>query len=155
MSLWKQWVWPDVSLRRHAAGAIQEAFWVTLCLSAYRLVWAFILYFSGEAKDGPVRLLLAGLCFGVLAAGLFFRSRVAAFLAFSLYALESFVTMLTHPGWLALSILIFLALVAGIRGTLAYHRFPPKPKDLPSVEQSFQSLKSPPPSADDSVTPHP
>src|SRR5258708_31865151 len=43
MSLLKQWLWPDVSLRRQAQSAIQEAFIVTLAIAAYRLLWVLIL----------------------------------------------------------------------------------------------------------------
>ena len=153
MNLFRQWIWPDVSLRRNAQGAAQEAFWVTLCLSAYRLLWAFILYLSADDNGWSMRLLVAGLCFAIFAVGLFFRSRTAAFLAFGFYTTESFVDLLRHPQWLALSALVALALFAGVRGTLAYHRFPPKPKDLPSVEQSFQSLKQTAPSSENSSTP--
>ncbi|HET7108614.1 MAG TPA: hypothetical protein VFI38_17500 [Candidatus Acidoferrum sp.] len=153
MNLFRQWIWPDVSLRRNAESAAQEAFWATLCLSAYRFLWAFILYLSGDDHGWSMRLLVAGLCFAIFAVGLFFRSRIAAFLAFGLYAAESFVDLLRHPQWLALSALVALALFAGVRGTLAYHRFPPKPKDLPSVEQSFQSLKTAPSSEDSSTPP--
>jgi hypothetical protein len=36
MSLLRQWLWPDVSLRRQAEAAIQEAFWITLAVAAYK-----------------------------------------------------------------------------------------------------------------------
>jgi hypothetical protein len=145
MSLLKQWLWPDVSLRRQAQSATQEAFLVTLAIAAYRLAWVLIVYL----RDSENRLnwggLFDGLCFSALGVGLYFRSRTAAVLSFGLYVAEFlYNSVMVRPQNPIIPALIGLALFAGIRGSFAYQKLPPKPKDLPTIEQSFRSVKPAP-----------
>jgi hypothetical protein len=149
VSLLKQWLWPDVSLRRQAQGAIQEAFWITVALSAYKLIWVLILFLrdSDAGLNSGLNLggLVEGLCFALFALGLHFRSRIAAVLSFSFYVLDFiYVFVMVRPHLPILPALIALGLFAGVRGTFAYHRLPPKPQDLPTIEQSFRSVKPAP-----------
>ena len=145
MSLAKQWIWPDVSLRRNAQSAIQEAFLVTLAIAAYRLVWVLIVYL----RDSEIGLnwggLLDAFCFAALGVGLYFRSRTAAVLSFGLYVAEFFYkSVMVRPQNPIVPAVIALALFAGIRGSFAYQKLPPKPKDLPTIEESFQSVNPAP-----------
>jgi hypothetical protein len=145
MSLAKQWIWPDVSLRRNAQSAIQEAFLVSLAIAAYRLAWVLIVYL----RDSEIALnwggLLDGCCFAALGVGLYFRSRTAAVLSFGLYVAEFFYnSVMVRPQNPIVPAMIALALFAGIRCSFAYQKLPPKPKDLPTIEQSFRSVKPAP-----------
>jgi hypothetical protein len=145
MSLFKQWLWPDVSLRRQAQGAIQEALWITLALAAYRFIWVLILFLRDSDAGLNFGGLFEGLCFATFAFGLHFRSRIAAVLSFSFYVLDFiYVFVMVRPHLPILPALIALGLFAGVRGTFAYHRLPPKPQDLPTIEQSFRSVKPAP-----------
>jgi hypothetical protein len=142
VSLLKQWLWPDVSLRRQAQGAIQEAFWITLALAAYKLIWVLILFLRDPDASLNLGGLFEGFCFASFAFGLHFRSRIAAFLSFSFYVLDFiYVFVMVRPQIPILPALIALGLFAGLRGTFAYHRLSPKPQDLPTIEQSFRSVK--------------
>jgi hypothetical protein len=145
MSLLKQWLWPDVSLRRQAQSAIQEAFLVTLAIAAYRLMWVLIPYLRDSESGLNWGGLLDGLCFSALGVGLYFRSRTAAVLSFSLYVAEFLYNfVIVGPQNPIIPALIGLALFAGIRGSFAHQKLPPKPKDLPTIEQSFRSVKPAP-----------
>jgi len=145
MSLLKQWLWPDVSLRRQAQSAIQEAFLVTLAIAAYRLAWVLIAYLRDAESGLNWGGLLAGLCFSALGVGLYFRSRAAAVLSFGLYVAEFlYNSVMVRPQNPIVPAVIALALFAGIRGSFAYQKLPPKPKDLPTIEQSFRSVKPAP-----------
>jgi hypothetical protein len=142
MSLAKQWIWPDVSLRRNAQSAIQEAFLVSLAIATYRLAWVLIVYL----RDSEIGLnwggLLDSLCFSALGVGLYFRSRTAAVLSFGLYVGEFFYSsIMGHPQNPIIPGVVTLALVAGVRGAVAYQKLPPKPQGLPTIEESFRSVK--------------
>jgi hypothetical protein len=142
MSLLKQWLWPDVSLRRQAQGAIQEAFLVTLAIAAYRLLWVWIVYLRDSESGLNWGGLLDSLCFSALGVGLYFRSRTAAVLSFGLYVAEFlYNSVMVRPQNPVIPGVVALALFAGIRGSFAYQKLPPKPKDLPTIEQSFRSVK--------------
>ena len=145
MSLLKQWLWPNVSLRRQAQGAIQEAFLVTLAIAAYRLVWVLIVYLRDSESGLNWGGLLDGLSFAVIGVGLYFRSRTAAVLSFGLYVAEFlYNSVMVRPQNPIIPGVVALALFAGIRGSFAYQKLPPKPKDLPTIEQSFRSVKPTP-----------
>ena len=144
MNLLRQWLWPDVSLRRSAQGAIDEAFWVAVAVSTYRFTFVLIAYLRDSEKVLPLGLLLFALCLALCAVGIHLRSRIAALLAFTLYTLEFFLNLLAGDlGGLIISVLIALALLAGVRGAFAYHKLPAKPQDLPSLAESFRSVKGP------------
>ena len=143
MNLVRQWLWPDVSLRRHAQGAIEEAFWVALAVAAYRFTSTLILYLRDSENGLSLRLLLSAVCFALFALGIHLRSRVAVILAFSFYTLELLYNLFAgHFAGLVISVLVGLALLAGVRGSVAYHKLPPRPENLPSLVDSFRSVKS-------------
>jgi hypothetical protein len=145
MSLLKQWLWPDVTLRRQAEGAIQEAFWITLALAAHRFIWVLILFLRDSDAGLNLGGLFEGFCFASFALGLHFRSRIAAVLSLSFYVLDFiYIFLMVRPQIPFLPALIALGLFAGVRGTFAYHRLPPKPQDLPTIEQGFRSVKPAP-----------
>lgn len=83
--------------------------------------------------------------YGGLAFGIRRRSRVVAILALIVFIAERLLlgTAMAFPN---LTLLAFgsLLLVNGVRGTLAYHKFPPLPANIPTVEQSFQAFAKEP-----------
>ena len=86
--------------------------------------------------------MLVAVCFAGFAIGLHSRSRVAAILAFGFYILDLLYSVFTgHLAGLIISILVALALLAGVRGSFAYHKLPVKPEKLPSLADSFRSVK--------------
>jgi len=88
--------------------------------------------------------MLVAVCFAGFAIGLHSRSRVAAILAFGFYILDLLYSVFTgHLAGLIISILVALALLAGVRGSFAYHKLPVKPEKLPSLADSFRSVKGP------------
>jgi hypothetical protein len=134
----KQWIWPDVSLRRNAQAAIDEAFFVALAVAAYRLVWVLILYLRETDKGPEAGALLIAIFIAILAVGIHYRSRVAAIVAFTFYVLDFlFVSVVVRPQNPNIPAAIALALLAGVRGTIAYRKFPPKPANLPGIADSL------------------
>jgi len=143
MSLVNEWVWPDVSIRRKAQMAIDEAFWVAVAVAIFRAIWVLIGYLrdSSNGPDGPG--LLATICFSGLAVGIRFRSRVAAVIAFALYVFEILYSLVLHPRLPLVAIVVAFALFAGVRGTFAYRKLPPKTENLPNIADSFKAVKGP------------
>lgn len=143
MSLVNEWVWPDVSIRRKAQMAIDEAFWVAVAVAVFRAIWVLIVYLRDPSNgpDGPG--LLAAICFGGLAVGIRFRSRVAAVIAFALYVFEIIYGLVLHPRLPLIAIIVAFALFAGVRGTFAYRKLPPKVENLPNIADSFKAVKGP------------
>jgi hypothetical protein len=147
MNWMKDWFWPDVSIRRKAQGAIDEAFWVALALAVFRVI-VFVILYMRDPSDGPdPGILLEALLFGGLALGIRLRSRASAVSAFAIYVLESVYGLVRHPAIPLLPLAIAFALFAGVRGTFAYRKLPPKVDNLPSVSDSFKAMKVPPESS--------
>jgi hypothetical protein len=91
--------------------------------------------------------------FAFIAFGIRRRSRAAAFAALILYALDRIYALISGAhGNLVLPVLITLAFLNAVRGALAYHRFPPLPANLPSVEQSFKAMGNPSPKSEEDKT---
>jgi phosphate/sulfate permease len=144
MSTFQQWLWPDVSIRRNAQAAISEAFWVTSALAAGKIVWFVIALLRDSENSLDTHSLIAGICFAALALGLHFRSPITATLAFVLNLSDALYSLATgHWSLPFVQLAISLALFAGIRGTLAYRKFPPKSQDIPSMADSFKSVRPP------------
>jgi hypothetical protein len=124
--------------------AIDEAFWVTVAIAVFRAIWVLILYMRDPSNGPDSPGLLAAICFGGLAVGIRFRSRIAAVIAFALYVFEIFYSLVLHPQVsLIISILVAFALFAGVRGTFAYRKLPPKTENLPNIADSFKAMKGP------------
>jgi hypothetical protein len=149
MNLASAWFWPTVGNRRFAQNAIQEAFWAAAFVSALTAIFAVVRIMSpDETFVSPIGFLNSVL-FAGLAFGIYRRSRGAAISAFVLFTTEVIFQAATIGlgGWLFRG-LIGLAFFHGVRGTLAYHKLPPLPANLPSIEQSFQTVKQAPPQAE-------
>jgi hypothetical protein len=142
MGLGAAWFWPNVNNRRFAQNAIQEAFWAALLVSALAAILTVMLLLSPDETNFTQIGFLNSALFGGLAFGIYRRSRVAAISAFVLFAGDTIYQIATAgPRGLVLRGLIALAFFHGVRGTIAYHRFPALPANLPSIEQSFQTVR--------------
>jgi hypothetical protein len=154
MSLVKTWVWPDVSIRRKTQSAINEAFGAAIVVTLLSLIFALMPTSSEPDSSDRSVILVACVVFGLLAIGIFLRSRAAAVSALVLFSVIIAFAMLTQgPRLLIVRVVIFLAFLNGVRGTFAYHKLPPKPVGLPSIQQSFQSVRPSPPPNDESSRP--
>lgn len=145
MGLGAAWFWPNVSTRRLAQNAIQEAFWVSVFVSAPVAIFTAISFLGPDESNPSALGFVDSAIFAGLAFGIYRRSRIAAVSAFVLYLAGSLLQFAAHgpAGWV-LRGLIALALLHGVRGAIAYHKFPTLPANLPSVEQSFRSLSQTP-----------
>lgn len=145
MGLGAAWFWPNVSTRRFAQNAIQEAFWASVLVSALTAIFTAISFLGPDESNPSAVGFVDSAIFAGLAFGIYRRSRIAAVSAFVLYLAGSIFQFAAHgpAGWI-LRGLIALALFHGVRGALAYHKFSALPANLPSVEQSFRSLSQTP-----------
>ena len=142
MTLLQSWFWPNVSSRKNALFAISEAFWVLLAVAAFQALLTFVNFArTREPTDSLLGFVDAALLAGI-AVGISCKSRTAAVAGFVLYLADRATQiMLTgRPGGIALTFLVALALLHGVRGTFAFHRFAPIPEGTPSIEDSFRSF---------------
>jgi hypothetical protein len=143
MSWIDNWVWPKVDTRRRAQNAIEEGFWAATFVSVVAALFLLITVMKDPdqfAVDG----LLGVVVFAFIAFGIRRRSRTAAFAGLILYVSDRIYVFVSGAyGNLILPIFIALAFLNAVRGTIAYHRLPPLPANLPSIEQSFQSIGNP------------
>jgi len=143
MQFFRTWFWPDVAIRRKAQGAIDEAFWVAIGVSTIAALMALV----GSREGIRVGALLEALFLAFVALGIRLRMRSAAVLALVLFVADRvYLFFAFHPLNVLLYLAISLALLNGVRGTFAYRRLPPKPADMPTIEQAFQRIKQLPPS---------
>ena len=146
MGLGAAWFWPNVSNRRFAQNAIQEAFWAALFVSVLTAILTVIVLLGPDETNFAQIGFLNSALFGGLAFGIYRRSRIAALSAFVLFTGGVIYQLATTgPAGLVLRGFIALAFFHGVRGTIAYHRFPALPANLPSIEQSFQTVRQAPP----------
>ena len=142
MGLGAAWFWPNVNNRRFAQNAIQEALWAAVLVSALTAIFtAFLLMSQDETSVSPFGFINSAV-FGGLAFGIYRRSRIAAVSAFVLFAADTILQFATTGprGWIFRGF-ITLAFFHGVRGTIAYHKLPALPANLPSIEQSFQTVR--------------
>jgi hypothetical protein len=142
MTLFSSWFWPDMNSRKNALFAISEAFYVMLGVASLLALFTFVDFARGWEFDDRLwgfveAIFLAGIAFGIR-----HKSRAAAVPGFALYVLDRVGQWVAtgHPGSLLLTIMVALALLHGVRGTFAFHRFAPLPANTPSIEQSFRSF---------------
>jgi hypothetical protein len=142
MGLGAAWFWPNVSNRRFAQNAIQEAFWAAVFVSGLTVAFTVIWLLRSDETDFAQVGFLNSALFGGLAFGIYRRSRVAAISAFVLFAGGTLYQLATTgPAGLVLRGLIALAFFHGVRGTFAYQKLPALPANLPSIEQTFQAVR--------------
>jgi hypothetical protein len=140
MSWFDDWVWLKVDSRRRAQNAIEEGFWAATFVAVTAAFFVLIDVMK-DPDQYAIQGLLSVIVFGFIAFGIRRRSRAAALIALLLYVADRvFALISTGHGNLVLPVFITLAFLNAVRGTIAYHRLPPLPANLPSIEQSFQSI---------------
>jgi hypothetical protein len=128
----KTWFWPNVTIRKNALLAMNEAFWVTVGVAGILAVWNLIeITRPTNETVNYGNFLLAGV-FGLAALGIWSKSRIAAIASFSLFVVMRLLVLFTSgPGGLVLSIVAGIALLQGVRGAIAYYRLTPIPDRTP------------------------
>jgi hypothetical protein len=140
-----KWYWPDVSTRRDASFAIEEAFWAAAFVAVLgSLLTAVFIFGDGapvvNAWGFADAAIFAGIAFGIRR-----KSRLSAVLGLVLYVSNVIYGFIVFgPKSPLIPALVSLAFVHGVRGTFAYHEFPALAANLPSVEQRFQALRNMP-----------
>jgi hypothetical protein len=149
MSWIGDWVWLKVDSRRRAQNAIEVGFWAAIFVSGMAAIFLLITVLK-DPEQLAIGEVLGVVVFAFIAFGIRRRSRTAAFAALILYALDRIHALISGAhGNLVLPVLITLAFLNAVRGALAYHRFPPLPANLPSVEQSFKAMGNPSPKGEE------
>jgi hypothetical protein len=143
MELGASWFWPKVDSRKNALFAISEAFWVMVAVAALTAVLTAVVMLSPTDTENSYLGFVLAAIYGLAAAGIWFKSRFSAVTAFIIYLSVRSLAILQSGSirGLLLTVAISLALLHGIRGTFAFHRFPPIPAGTPSVEDSFRLMK--------------
>jgi len=120
------WVWPTVNTTEAAAWATKQAFWAALLCAVltggFALLGAAGVGFA-QALGFDASALLDGVIFGVIAFGLWRRSRAAAWAGLVLYVAER-ACMWSQIGIKnpVIAAIFILAFVGGVRGTSALYR---------------------------------
>ena len=122
----KQWWWPDVETREGAEGAIKQAFWAAVVVSAMTGLFAMLgamgvrvaTRFGIAAWALLDAALFAGIAFGIRK-----QSKAAAWAGLLLFGVEK-IYLWNRNGvqglWLA--IILFLLFIGGVRGASALSR---------------------------------
>jgi len=135
------WIWPDVTIRRKAQAAIDEAFWAALSFAVLMAVFATIGLTGFLDPGAGISAYMIAVIYGGIAAGIRARSRVAAVAGLFVYILDRIYFVTTGgPRGVVIWGLILLAFWQGVRGTFAYAKLPPKQVGVPSIEDSFRAM---------------
>jgi hypothetical protein len=102
---YQNFFWPDVNTTRSAHSAARQAMWAAFCCSGLTALTAFL-------------AILRALLYGALAIGIHRMSRSAASLALLIFLLER----TQESGPIAMTIILLVCFVNGVRGTVEYHR---------------------------------
>ena len=140
MTLFSSWFWPDVSAGKNATFAITQAFYVLLGVAALVALFSFVDFarrweFDERLWGFAEAAVLLGIAFGIRQ-----KSPAAAVAGFALFVFDRIaqVAVTGHAGALLLTNAVALALLHGVRGAFAFHKF--APANTPSIEQSFRSF---------------
>lgn len=143
MTLLQAWFWPDVSTRKNALLAINEAFWVTVAVATFWTLFSLGGIGRNQNSEFDPFVLVDPILLGLAAVGIRYKSRASAILSLGLYtSVHVFTFLKTGSFGMLLSVMVFLALLHGVRGTIAFHRFAPIPEGTPSIAKSFQAFGS-------------
>jgi hypothetical protein len=113
-------LWPEVDDANSARTAARQAMWAAFCCSGLIALTAFL------ANNGVTTLIgvgtrmavLRALLYGMLAIGIQRVSRSAASLALLIFLIER----TQESGPIALTVILLICFVNGVRGTFAYHQ---------------------------------
>jgi hypothetical protein len=121
---YQNFLWPDVQDVDAARRASRQAMWAAFCCSGLIALTAFLAnngltIVGGGIGGGGTRLaVLRALLYGMLAIGIHRLSRSAASLALLIFLLER----TQESGPIAMTIILLICFVNGVRGTVEYRR---------------------------------
>jgi hypothetical protein len=119
---YQNFLWPDVYTTRSAHSAARQAMWAAFCCSGVTALTAFLANNGVTLLGGDTRMaVLRALLYGALAIGIHRMSRSAASLALLIFLLER----TQESGPIAMTIILLVCFVNGVRGTVEYHRLAP------------------------------
>jgi hypothetical protein len=123
---------------------MNEAFWAAIVLAGLTALFT-TLSLTGIANFGlGASSFLDSAIFAGVALGIRRRSRAAAITGLVIYGLGRMYVwfVLGHFSVAVYQYILILAFVNGVRGSLVYHKLPPKPANQPALEESFRMLAS-------------
>jgi hypothetical protein len=118
------WAWPEIIDEDSARDAAHKAGGWAAAVAGITALLA-VISLTGSSLFGitPLSLVDAAL-FGVVAWRVWYGSRAWAVAGLSLYSLEVLFSVINHPpGVGILTIIVLLALINGVRGTFALHKY--------------------------------
>lgn len=125
---YQNFLWPDVYTARSAQSAARQAMWAAFCCSGLTALTAFLANNGVTLMGGDTRMaVLRALLYGALAIGIQRMSRSAASLALLIFLLER----TQESGPIAMTIILLVCFVNGVRGTVEYHRLSPPIRLMP------------------------
>lgn len=117
--LHQNFLWPDIRDAASAQAAARLAMWAAFACSGITALTAFLAN-NGVTLvgDGPQMAVQRASLYGLLAIGIHRLSRSAAVLSLLIFLLER----TRDSGPIALTIILLICFVNGVRGTVAFHR---------------------------------
>jgi hypothetical protein len=138
----KTWLWPDVGIRREAQYAINDGFWAAVFIAAVSAIAAGFVIAGDSDATLALNVYVGAALYVAIAVGIRLRSRTAAIAGLVLFTADRIYSTVTFgPHFLWQTLFLIAALLHGVRGTIGYHKLPPKPVGMPSIEESFKALK--------------
>jgi hypothetical protein len=143
------WAWPEIIDEDSARSAAHMAGGWAAAVAGITTLLAVIGMVSSFRMVPPTGLIDAAL-FAVVAWRVWNGSRAWAITGLALYSLEVVINIVTHPpGVGVLTIIVYLALINGIRGTFGLHKFvqinTPQPVALVATAGSQMPTSGTPP----------
>ena len=125
---YQNFFWPDVNTTRSAHSAARQAMWAAFCCSGLTALTAFLANNGVTLMGADTRMaVFRALLYGALAIGIHRMSRSAASLALLIFLLER----TQESGPIAMTIILLVCFVNGVRGTVEYHRLSPTIRLMP------------------------
>jgi hypothetical protein len=137
----KTWLWPDVGIRREAQYAINDGFWAATFIAVVSAVAAGFVIAGDSDATLALNVYAGAALYVAIAVGIRLRSRAAAIAGLVLFTADRIYSTVTFgPHFLWQTLFLMAVLLHGVRGTIGYHKLPPKPAGMPSIEESFRAL---------------
>jgi len=116
----QNFLWPEIRDSASARQAARQSMWAAFACSGLTALTAFLANNGVTlAGDGPQLAVLRAALFGMLAIGIHRLSRSAAVLALLIFLIER----TQNSGPIALTVILLVCFVNGVRGTVAFHRY--------------------------------
>lgn len=121
-----KWLWPSVTTPEGAEWATKQAFWAAVLFALITAAFSLFGAAGVQVAQGlnfDLTALIDAVLFGLIAVGLWRRSRVAAWVGLLLYLFErAFMWSQIGVRNPVIAAIFILAFLGGVRGTSALHR---------------------------------